>query len=85
MPPIDWVELGFPAGIAILLAFIIWKLGERIINAFKDMYDSHKTDIKDMQTLHRNERNECYEKHERMFDQFDKTLQSLSSNLNNKS
>ncbi len=81
MPSINWVELGFPAGIAVLLVFIIWKLGERIIKAFKEMYDSHKDDIRHMQLLHRDERNECYEKHERMFDQFDKTLQTLNENI----
>lgn len=73
------VQFGFAAVVAVILMLIIWKLGQKVIEGFGDLYDSHKSDMKEMAELHREERKECYANQEKQIAKFDETIRLVSS------
>ena len=75
------LQLGFAAVVALLMIYIVWKLGHKGIEKFESMNESHKGDMKEMAQLHRQERKECYAAHEKQVDKFDETIRMFSGKL----
>ncbi len=83
MPDTALIELlstfGFPAVVAFLLMWIVWKLGVKVVDANERMYNRTKSDSEKMAELHRTERKECYASHEKQVQKFDETIRLFAN------
>ncbi len=76
-------QFGFPAVVAFLMIYIMWKLGQKVIEAFDKMYHAHKQDMKILADEHRTERKECYANQEKQIRKFDETIRIVTKSVRN--
>lgn len=72
------LQLGFAGAMAFVLVFIIWKIGNKTIETFKEISDNHTTTIKELQQEHKKERDQCYSSQAKRFDSFDETIKMMA-------
>lgn len=72
------IQLGFAGAIAIIMIYIIWKLGDKTIVAFKEMHKGHSEDMKEMQKSHKVEREKFYDTQSARDEKFDETIRFIA-------
>lgn len=73
------LQLGFAGAMAFVLVYIIWKLSNNVISAFRELSMSHAADMKELQKEHREERNQCYASQAKRFHSFDQTMKMMAA------
>jgi len=74
------LENGIATVFSLLLVYVLWKLGHKVLDSNKEISIAHKSDMKELADLHRQERKECYANQDKQIQKFDETIRMVITN-----